>query len=386
MKKIRQIILAIITSSLATLTSCLLEDFDPTDWAIDPELEFAQQSLTFGPESEKQTMELTCNYLDCKAMSHAEWCHVNVEPGSLFINVEVDDNLTDTFRTTEVEVILERGSKTLTKSFNVIQNAGDWETVGIWSVMWRHNATSLQKTTIKGMLQNLVKVSKGTYKMGGQGIDPTGNNYYPMLSDSSEVHQVTLTSNYFISRFEVSQKEWSVIMENNPSRFVGDSLPVENITYEGALEFVSKLSSLTGLDFRIPTSAQWEYAARSRNSNPHYLYSGSDVYQDVASYVSDPSSPYFTTEKIGSHLPNALGLSNMSGNVAELCSDWFGPYIIQAETDPLGPSIGTEHVTRGGSFNSQPEANFTVYSREPFDTDKLQNKNSFVGLRIIVMP
>lgn len=386
MKKIRYIILTILTTSLVTFSGCLLEDFNPTDWAIDPELEFAQQSLTFGPEGGKQVMNLECNYFECKAQSKAEWCRVNINPVNLFINVEVDPNLTNTYRTAEVEVILEKGNKYLSKTFNVIQNAGSWQTVGSWNVLWGQNATTLQKATITAMLQNLVRVVKGSIKLGGQGLTPSDDNYFPFLSDSSEVHQVTLTSNFYINRFEVSQKEWSVIMGSNPSHFVGDSLPVENITWEEATEFVSRLSALTGLDFRIPTNAQWEYAARSRNSAPHYLYAGSNDYHDVANYVSDENSPAYTTEKIGSFKSNALGLYNMSGNVAELCSDWYGPYLILSQTDPLGPPTGTQHLTRGGSFDTQPEVNFTVYSRAGFNAEKIQTQSSFVGLRIIVMP
>lgn len=378
--------MTILTCSLFFLTGCLLENFNPTEWAIDPELEFASQSLTFGPEEGTQVMNLDCNYFDCKAQSYAEWCHVSVNPGSLYIVVEVDANLTSTYRSTEVTVILERGNKVLSKTFNVIQNAGTWQSIGSWSVLWGPNVTLLQKSTITAMLQNFVRVMPGNFKMGGQGVNPTSENYYPYLSDSSEVHQVTLNSQFYINKYEVSQKEWHVVMGSNPSHFVGDSLPVENISWEGACEFVSRLSSLTGLDFRIPTSAQWEYAARSRALNSHYLYSGSNDYHDVAKFVSEATSPSYTTDKIGSYQPNALGIYNMSGNVAELCSDWYGPCLAEPQSDPLGPPTGTLHLTRGGSFDSQPETTFTVYSRSIFNTDKLQDNTSFVGLRIIIIP
>ena len=161
------------------------------------------------------------------------------------------------------------------------------------------------------------------------------------------VHKVSL-SDYFIGKYEVTQAEWEAVMGKNPSGFKGPNLPVEWVSWDDCQEFIEKLNQLTGLQFRLPTEAQWEYAARGGNKSKRYKYSGSNTIGDVAWYGYNNSSR--TTHQVGTKLPNELGLYDMSGNVYEWCSDWYGDYSSSSQTNPTGPASGSLRVIRGGDW------------------------------------
>lgn len=135
-------------------------------------------------------------------------------------------------------------------------------------------------------------------------------------------------------------------MGNNPSGFKGANKPVERVSWNDCQEFIKKLNLLTGLQFRLPTEAEWEYAARGGNMSRGYKYSGSNSIDDVAWYSGNSSS---TTHPIGTKHANELGLYDMSGNVNEWCSDWYGRYNSLLQTNPTGPTTGYHRVFRGGS-------------------------------------
>lgn len=386
MKKPLFIKLSFLVATTFLLSGCLKEEFDPLSWAIDPELVIAEESLVFGPFSEKKTMKIQCNYNEFQVSSDADWCHIETNCDSLLIHVQVDDNTTQGYRTSMVRILLHKANKSLEKSFQVIQNGGSLDVIGDWNVFWHQDITPYQKETLSAMLLNLVRIDHGTFLMGGQGIDSLANNYFPYLFDSTQVHRVTITKDYYIGRYEVSQKEWNAVMDNNPSRFVGDELPIENITWQEATEFLDRLSHLTLLNFRLPTEAEWEYAARGGQYSQHYLYAGSNNYNDVAKYVNNETNTNYTTDAVGSYLPNELGLYNMSGNVGELCSDWYGDYVLESATDPTGPSTGLIHLTRSGSFADAPSIRCTVYSRFILSSSQIASKQSYVGLRICINP
>ena len=146
----------------------------------------------------------------------------------------------------------------------------------------------------------------------------------------------------------MTQELWEVVMGSNPSRFSGSGqLPVEYVSWDDCQRFITKLNQLTGQNFRLPTEAEWEFAARGGNASKGYKYAGSDNINDVAWYLGISSSK---THEVGTKSPNELGLYDMSGNVFELCQDRYGSYSSNSQVNPTGPSSGSYRVIRGGSW------------------------------------
>ena len=166
------------------------------------------------------------------------------------------------------------------------------------------------------------------------------------FGDEKPAHEVTL-SDYYIGKTEVTQALWKAVMGNNPSYFEGENLPVECISWHDCKTFISKLNALTGKNFRMPTEAEWEYAARGGSKSRGYKYSGSNTLDDVAWYSGNSDSE---THEVGTKSPNELGLYDMSGNVSEWCNDWHGDYSSASQTNPKGPDSGTKRVDRGGGW------------------------------------
>ena len=190
--------------------------------------------------------------------------------------------------------------------------------------------------TVNGVAFNMVKVSGGTFQMGA-----TSEQGSYVDSDEQPVHQVTL-SDYYIGETEVTQELWQAVMGSNPSKFTGSGLlPVEKVSWDDCQTFITKLNV-----FRLPTEAEWEFAARGGNSSQGYKYSGSNNIDDVAWYTNNSNSK---THEVGTKAPNELGIYDMSGNVWEWCQDWDGSYSSSAQTNPTGPTSGAERVYRGGS-------------------------------------
>ena len=167
--------------------------------------------------------------------------------------------------------------------------------------------------------------------------------------DEEPAHSVTLSS-FYIGKYEVTQSLWEAVMGSNPSNRKGDNLPVENVSWNDCQTFLRKLNAMTGKNFRLPTEAEWEFAARGGNRSRGYQYSGSNVFSDVAWYDDNSRRK---THNVGTKAPNELGIYDMSGNVWEWCQDWYGDYHSYSQTNPTGPSSGSRRVHRGGSwFNS----------------------------------
>ena len=159
-------------------------------------------------------------------------------------------------------------------------------------------------------------------------------------------HKVTLTKDYYMGKTEVTQALWKAVTGKNPSWNEGDNRPVEGVSWGDCQIFISMLNAATGKKFRLPTEAEWEYAARGGKKSKHYQYSGSNSVADVA-WNEDNSMG--RTQDVAMKKPNELGLYDMSGNVAEWCSDWYGDYSSAPQTNPTGPASGTNRVSRGGS-------------------------------------
>lgn len=227
-----------------------------------------------------------------------------------------------------------------------------------------------QTFTVGDVSFKMIAVEGGTFTMGTseQGSD---------VSDWEKLtHQVTLSS-YYIGETEVTQELWQAVMGSNPSCFNGSQRPVEQVSWDDCQIFITKLNEITGENFRLPTEAEWEYAARGGNKSHGYKYAGSDIANDVALCWSLSSSSSETAE-YGTKQPNELGLYDMSGNVLEWCQDWFGSYSSDSQTNPTGPLSGSDRVIRGGSWFSSA-GNCRVSSRFSHTPTR---RLSYLGLRL----
>jgi formylglycine-generating enzyme required for sulfatase activity len=203
--------------------------------------------------------------------------------------------------------------------------------------------------TVNGVSFRMVYVQGGTFRMG--------SNDSEAEDDEQPVHSVTL-SDYYIGETEVTQQLWRAVMGSNPSYFTGDSQrPVEQVSWEDCQTFIRKLNALTGKKFRLPTEAEWEYAARGGNKSRGYKYCGSNILSEVAwdavnSYDKGSSHPDYGTHPVKQKRSNELGLYDMSGNVWEWCQDWYdSDYYSQSPSyNPTGPGSGAARVNRGGSW------------------------------------
>lgn len=203
------------------------------------------------------------------------------------------------------------------------------------------SASSITIPVKDGISIEMVKVEGGTFMMGAT---PEMKNSW---TEERPIRQVTLTNDYYIGKYEVTQSLWCALMDNNPSYFKGDNLPVEQVSWDDCQKFINKLNDITGRKFRLPTEAEWEYAARGGKKSRGYQYSGSNKISDVAWYSSNSEHK---TQPVGLKLANELGLYDMSGNVDEWCFDRFGFYSALSQTNPLGADDGICRVYRGGSW------------------------------------
>ena len=222
-----------------------------------------------------------------------------------------------------------------------------------------------------GISIDMVRVEAGTFTMGA-----TPEMKKPD-KDEKPAHQVTLTNDYYIGKYEVTQALWQAVMGNNPSNFKGDNLPVEQVSWDDCQEFISKLNSITGKTFRLPTEAEWEYAARGGKKSRGYQYSGSNNISDVAWYKDNSDSK---THTVGSKQANELGIYDMTGNVWELCQDWYGKYSSSSQTNPTGANSGSYRVRRGGCRGIS--ARYCRSSYRSFDAPGC--RDSSIGLRLVL--
>ena len=191
----------------------------------------------------------------------------------------------------------------------------------------------------------MIKVKPGTFQMGNYN---DGNSV-------TNTHSVTLTKSYYMGETEVTQALWYAVMGQSPTSSgsswsatygIGDNYPAYYISYEDCQQFLTKLNQMTGQQFRFPTEAEWEYAAKGGNKSKGYTYAGSNTIDDVAWYTSNSGSK---THIVKTKAANELGLYDMSGNVWEWCYDWYGTYPSTAQTNPTGATSGSSRVDRGGS-------------------------------------
>lgn len=237
--------------------------------------------------------------------------------------------------------------------------------VSIWA--WAQQPT-MKTVTVNGVSFNMIEVKGGRFNMGGTA------EQYNCEDVEFPIHVVSLTD-YYIGETEVTQALWQAVMSSNPSGFQGnDKLPVERVTWQECQDFVSKLTTLTGITFRLPTESEWEFAARGGIYTKYYQYSGSNNIDDVA-WWGDCGD---TTHEVATKSPNELGLYDMSGNVFEWCQDYYGDYNMMPAESPQGPTTGETRVRRGGSWGGTlngPRISYRNYELENI-------RYNYIGLRL----
>jgi len=214
----------------------------------------------------------------------------------------------------------------------------------------------------------LVQIPSGKFKMGT----------YEGFGDEDElpVREIELTEDYYIGKFEITQKQWETVMGSNPSSFSGENLPVETVSWEECMEFCKKLSKATGLNVSLPTEAQWENACRSGSETKWFF--GDDII-GYGKYANENTED--TTINVGSYEPNPYGLYDMYGNVMEWCLDYYSPeYMKEDVTDPKGPESGEARVSRGGGWGASPDECRSAYRNACGENEKTDG----IGLRIVV--
>ena len=222
---------------------------------------------------------------------------------------------------------------------------------------------------VNGVKFNMMCVEGGTFMMGAAADDTTAE------ADEKPQHQVTL-SDFMIGQTEVTQNLWEAVMGSYPSTIKGDSLPVNNVSWEDCQTFITKLNALTGLYFRLPTEAEWEFAARGGNKSKDFVYAGSDNIDEVAWHIGNSGN---MTHPVATKQPNEIGIYDMSGNVWEWCLDWNGDYTADMHTNPQGPTIGEYRMYRGGGWKYADKDCRVTRRRRTASYDKTS-----LGLRLVL--
>ena len=246
--------------------------------------------------------------------------------------------------------------------------------------LWAANPVQAQDSVLvvelpEGQRLEMVWVEGGTFTMGSN-RGASANHHYEA---NRPEHKVTV-GGYYIGRVEVTQGAWRAVTGENPSKFTGnDSLPVEQVTWTEAQQFAVLVSQLTGHRFRLPTEAEWEYAARGGQNARRTTFAGCDrAGLNEAAWFCVNSER--CTHTVGLLAPNELGLYDMSGNVAEWCADWMEPYGAEEQHNPTGPRAGSSRVLRGGHYNSVSAA-CSVYDRSWYVPSAT---SEYFGLRLVM--
>ena len=301
-----------------------------TQRGINPTLSLNIDNMEFAAGNGSKIFTISAN-TSWAVSSNKNWCSVSPTSGSGdgSVTVSVDENTSTSERTATITV----ETSSITRTLAVTQSG----------------ATSITPPAqdrifyVGGVQFKMIYVEGGTFTMGA-----TGRLSDVSYSNEKPTHTVTLSS-YSIGETEVTQALWEAVMDSNPSYFSGSNIPVENVSWDDCQDFVRKLNALTGEYFRLPTEAEWEFAARGGNKSQGYLYAGSNTINNVAWYSGNSFSE---TLNVAIRQANELGLYDMSGNVLEWCFDWYGDYSSSSQTNPIGPDSGSHRVYRGGSWFS----------------------------------
>ena len=248
--------------------------------------------------------------------------------------------------TAEVPTMYNAENKVMNNSSDVLKVTQEIanKLVGVSTSANGQNGAQMITITAGNVSFDMIKVEAGTFTMGC--TSEQGGDCY---GDESPYHRVTISSDYYIGKFEVTQELYQAVMGTNPSNWKAYDRPVEMVSWNDAMEFCAELSRMTGRRFTLPTEAEWEYAARGGKKSTNAKYSGSSSVANVAWYDGNSGRQ---THPVGKLRPNELGIYDMSGNVWEWCLDWYGSYSSASQTDPMGPGSGSIRVLRGGSWHN----------------------------------
>ena len=248
---------------------------------------------------------------------------------------------------------------------NTFEKTGD-VSFGASAVAMPEQDVNIKSFTANGVSFRMIAVKGGTFTMGAtdkqlEFKDEIGDEY---SNYDTNAHKVTLRYDYHIGETEVTQELWEAVMDTNPSKFNGvgyEQYPVDSVSWDNCQTFVTKLNvlladQLNGRTFRLPTDAEWEYAARGGHKKDHnnkdqeYIFAGSDNADEVAWYSIKGKQDLTYSQPVKGKMPNELGLYDMSGNVEEWCQNYYYDYTTDPQTDPMGPETGDKRVVRGGRW------------------------------------
>lgn len=319
------------TSTITVKSGELTKSISVSQSAANPEMSLGTSSLDFAAGSGSKMFRISSNTM-WAISSDKNWCSVSPTSGSNdgSVTVSVEENTSTSERTATITV----ESATITRTLAVTQNGATPVTPP---------SSQDRSFTVGGVTFKMIYVEGGTFTMGA-----TSEQGDDAWDSEKPAHTVTLSS-YSIGETEVTQALWQAVMGSNPSYYIGTNRPVECVSWDDCQNFFSELNRRTGLNFRLPTEAEWEYAARGGNKSLGYKYAGSDKIDNVARY--DVRYDVGTSD-VATMQANELGLYDMSGNVWEWCNDWWGSYSSSSQTNPKGPASGDHRVKRGGSWCS----------------------------------
>ena len=344
------------TAALTVKSGELTKSIDVSQSAANPDISIDASSLEFTSGSGSKMFRISSNTM-WAISSDKNWCSVSPTSGSGdgSVTVSVEENTSTSERTATITV----ESATIKRTLAVTQNGA----TPITPLASQDRIFTVGSVTFK-----MIRVDGGTFTMGA--TSEQGNDAY---DDEKSAHQVTLSS-YYIGETEVTQALWQAVMGSNPSYFSGSNKPVESVSWNDCQDFIRRLNALTGENFRLPTEAEWEFAARGGNKSWGYKYAGSNNIDNVAWYYNNSNakgenSSDYGTHNVATKSPNELGLYDMSGNVWEWCQDWYGSYSSGSQTN--------FRVSRGGSwFNSARDCR--VSNRD----DRIPDHRDGLGLRL----
>ena len=330
------------------------------------------------PELQARTGSINVGYkpLDCEVLVDGKRLGTSpdvfkgVMIGSRKVTLRMDGYVTKelTVEVKEGETVVLGG--TLDKEASVADASGGTSGSASVSTGGARSLGGSLEFDVKGVRFVMVPVAGGTFTMGA-----TAEQGDEAMDREKPAHKVTLSS-YYIGQTEVTQELWTVVMGSNPSRFKGKgaNLPVEWVSWDDCQEFIKKLNAITGKRFRLPTEAEWEYAARGGSKGKGYKYSGSNNIEDVAWYWKNSGDSYLPgndgdwdwdkieenncrTHPVATKSPNELGIYDMSGNVGEWCQDLYGDYesTTAPQVNPTGATSGSYRVRRGGEWGINAE-------------------------------
>jgi formylglycine-generating enzyme required for sulfatase activity len=319
-----------------------------TQAGASPTLQLNKSSMAFESSNGENTFTISSN-TSWSITSDKTWCTLSSSSGSndATVTVYVSENTSTSSRSATITV----ESATIMRTLAVTQNGATPVTPP---------SSQDRSFTVGGVTFKMIAVEGGTFTMGG--TSEQGSDAY---DSEKPTHSVTLSS-YSIGETEVTQALWQAVMGQKPTSDgsqwsstygLGGNYPAYYVSWNDCQDFIRRLNALTGENFRLPTEAEWEFAARGGNKSWGYKYAGSNNIDNVAwyynnSYAKGENSSDYGSHNVATKSPNELGLYDMSGNVWEWCQDWYGSYSSGSQTNPTGPSSGSSRVRRGGSWGS----------------------------------